>query len=481
MSKIENALKALIQVILLIGLVVGMIALFRLVSSGTSIPPLSSINDVTQPYPPPGTGTPLLEQTQTMTEPEYPSLINTGTPQATWTPIPTMTPQPTTTPRPGPTKPAVPLPTLRSDPSGVIWYTTREMAQDLGTPEVRGRSFEIHALKVNAQAKIIEDPQLNALVGQLNSILRNSAGSVYPSPNRRYLMLLVPLEASSLPYLYDRVDHKGTFLFEDFGGGRFFGWHPDGQRFLFWVEGVALWLVDAETLESTTLSMNRQSYLQGAASSPDGLSVAFVAENSWQQGGEWPGYALWMVSAAGGDAKPIFDSGPQSYLSPTAWSPDGTRLVYYGDCSGQQGEADSPTAGPLCLLDLRTGERKALIMPFAGADPVWSPDGRYIAGVGLTPGKEFCNRGFTSIAEEEACFYGNYRIYIENLDLNEVIQLTEGISPTWSPDGSMLAFLSNSSGAPEIWTIQLDGSNKKRLTASGQSKSYRLVWFSEAD
>jgi len=83
MSKIENALKALIQVILLIGLVVGMIALFRLVSSGTSIPPLSSINDVTQPYPPPGTGTPLLEQTQTMTEPDYPSLINTGTPQAT--------------------------------------------------------------------------------------------------------------------------------------------------------------------------------------------------------------------------------------------------------------------------------------------------------------------------------------------------------------------------------------------------------------
>lgn len=39
--------------------------------------------------------------------------------------------------------------------------------------------------------------------------------------------------------------------------------------------------------------------------------------------------------------------------------------------------------------------------------------------------------------------------------------------PAWSPDGQRLAFVSNRNGSPEIWVMDLDGSNQKQLTQSG--------------
>jgi serine/threonine protein kinase/tetratricopeptide (TPR) repeat protein len=51
-----------------------------------------------------------------------------------------------------------------------------------------------------------------------------------------------------------------------------------------------------------------------------------------------------------------------------SWSPDGSRLVYSTGTPGFSG---------LAILDLGTGERNLLAVP--GTNPVWSPDGRYIA------------------------------------------------------------------------------------------------------
>jgi Tol biopolymer transport system component len=234
-------------------------------------------------------------------------------------------------------------------------------------------------------------------------------------------------------------------------------------------------LVDAETFEMTTLSLI-YGIVQGAAISPDGLSIAYIADNLPTAEGSWPGYALWLVSSAGSDAKPQFDSGPQSYLYPTAWSPDGARIVYFGSCG------DPAANGPLCIFDRRTGERWALKIPsFYGGSTTWSPDGQYITATGFVNNEDLCEGGSLSTLEQEACKYDDgHIIYIAASLTNEVRQLISGTAPVWSPDGSMLAFLSKRSGAAEIWTILADGTGLQQLTADGQPKTEdNIIWVKE--
>ena len=46
--------------------------------------------------------------------------------------------------------------------------------------------------------------------------------------------------------------------------------------------------------------------------------------------------------------------------------------------------------------------------------------------------------------------------------------------PTWSPDGSSIAFISDKDGARQLYTIHADGSNLKKLTTAGAAS--RPAW-----
>ena len=83
-----------------------------------------------------------------------------------------------------------------------------------------------------------------------------------------------------------------------------------------------------------------------------------------------------------------------------------------------------------------------------GEFPSWSPDGSKIAF--------HSNRN------------GNMDIYLMNADLSEITRITEDeandMFPTWSPDGSQIAFQSNRDGNVEIYVMNADGTNQRRLT-----------------
>ncbi len=90
--------------------------------------------------------------------------------------------------------------------------------------------------------------------------------------------------------------------------------------------------------------------------------------------------------------------------------------------------------------------------------PAWSPDGSQLAFVS--------NRD------------GNSEIYVVNADGSNVRRLTNhpniDVTPTWSPTGNQLAFTSDRSGSPQIYTIGAEGAGLRRVTT--ESYCDRPTW-----
>ena len=91
-------------------------------------------------------------------------------------------------------------------------------------------------------------------------------------------------------------------------------------------------------------------------------------------------------------------------------------------------------------------------LPISNNDfsPTWSPDGSRIA--------------FDSERD------GNLEVYVMNADGTGQTRLTDNPAadgvPAWSPDGSRIAFMSNRDGDYEIYVMNTDGSGQTRLTVN---------------
>jgi WD40 repeat protein len=97
--------------------------------------------------------------------------------------------------------------------------------------------------------------------------------------------------------------------------------------------------------------------------------------------------------------------------------------------------------------------------PASDSRPAWSPDGREIAFV-----------SFRNEPNPTNCYPScNSEIYVMNADGTNVRRVTDspGIDtwPSWSPDGTRLAFQRGEPSLWEIWTVAPDGSGLSFVTA----------------
>lgn len=172
--------------------------------------------------------------------------------------------------------------------------------------------------------------------------------------------------------------------------------------------------------------------------STDGQSVIFAQQ----------GY-LWRQDLDSGVAEQLTDS--EGYDFQPDVSPDGTRVVF---------ARDSKDAIELYLLDLSTGAVTAITDGGAvNVEPRWSPDGSQLAWVStqdngrfqvyvgaLENGKLHAQRLRTERRSRSPRYY--YSEYDHEL------------SPTWSPDGTELIFITNpenSYGTGGLWRAALSG------------------------
>jgi hypothetical protein len=116
------------------------------------------------------------------------------------------------------------------------------------------------------------------------------------------------------------------------------------------------------------------------------------------------------------------------------WSPDGTRIAFVTDRSGNYDIAILSSIGVENIVEILTGEGRQ-----QDTDPAWSPDGTRIA--------------FSSNRD------GNDEIYLMNADGTNLIRLTNDpgsdTSPTWSADASQIAFVSSRTGNEDIFIMTL--------------------------
>lgn len=205
-----------------------------------------------------------------------------------------------------------------------------------------------------------------------------------------------------------------------------------------------------------------------------GQKIAFVQNHE-----------IWTMNIDGsGKTRLTFFTG---YLDSLAdgpdWSPDGSKIVFIS-------YRDNPN-GEIYVMDADGGRQTRLTFDdFEAFDPVWSPNGQYIAfGASTTDGSDIYimladgsninrltfNYGVDSNPNwspdsNQIIFDGIDGIYVINVDGSDQRLLTNGrgddFLPSWSPDGRHIAFVSQRDGpSNEIYIMNPDGSGQTRLTS----------------
>ena len=203
-------------------------------------------------------------------------------------------------------------------------------------------------------------------------------------------------------------------------------WSPLGELLLISAEG-ALWVGRAPTGAEAYQVTPENTWVNWGRFGPEGDWFVYVTPVEDK-------FALWKGWLQGMEPEELYLS--ETSISQPAVAPDGTRIAFVGE---QNGQTD------LFLLDLTTGEVHQLTnTPFPEACPDFSPDGDYLAFVGLW------TDGGTS-----------WDLFLLDLTTSSFQQLTDDAFfdwyPRFSPDGEWLAFESNRGGQSDIYVIRRDG------------------------
>jgi Tol biopolymer transport system component len=182
--------------------------------------------------------------------------------------------------------------------------------------------------------------------------------------------------------------------------------------------------------------------------SPNGRQIAFIrsARNGHTQ--------IYIANIDGTNQRRVTGLPDQQGCSCGArdpdWSPDGTQVAFSGlDLDGNK---------DIYVLDLGLGSIKRITRSFSGeAGPDWSPDGRTIA---------YESGDFAATGEGSPTTGAIWTFDFPSGQRTRLVRKTDATSPTWSPDGTEIAFAASTRADDgDLWTVAADGTGVRKLLA----------------
>jgi Tol biopolymer transport system component len=140
------------------------------------------------------------------------------------------------------------------------------------------------------------------------------------------------------------------------------------------------------------------------------------------------------------------------------WSHDGTRLTYKRLSDNQP--ADDPTLyGDLVVVRADGSGEQTIASRLTGLSPVtWSPDDRFVV------------YSYATRTDFEQVFVAPADGSTPALRIGDPTTFNWG--PTWSPDGTRVAYISGES----VWVVNRDGSNLQKLTKTKFASNSGTAW-----
>jgi Tol biopolymer transport system component len=238
-------------------------------------------------------------------------------------------------------------------------------------------------------------------------------------------------------------------------------WSPDGSKLVIGVGDLldsTLGPVDLATIDLTTgklepLGLYEQSNLMAIgwpAWSADNSTIYYsITDDGLRR--------TWKLRQVRSDGKGQEEIPPISkdywWESYPAFSPDGHYLTYGLQIKNGVGLPGSQYKGNwgIWLFDI-DNQTSSLIIEDVLGKSTWSPDSSQIA---------------------YASDSGSGGIFIYSVDSGNIRHLTDiGQYPTWSPDGKQIAFEVKNGPNQEIWVVNIDATNPRKI-ANGSQPAWR--------
>jgi TolB protein len=240
-----------------------------------------------------------------------------------------------------------------------------------------------------------------------------------------------------------------------------YGWltpSPDGSRIAFTSDLSGcynIWVMNPDGTDRVQLTSvdqyercNETPYW-----SPDGSQIAFISSREPSEG--WQTY---VMNADGSNPRKVSvvpDRDDAAGAGPLGWTPDG-RVIY---------QIIANSADTIYVVEPDGTGAEPLFDEPGIRDPVWSPDGSLLAFVRSSD-------GVARLVVRDGAGSEDTLVVMSLSETGSYMAIPPAARQPWSPDGSWVAFYIAEHWVRQIFVIDTDGTDLRRLT-----DSERTSWF----